>query len=119
MDYAVLNAMPAESFLRPELFATSYDKADAYGFEQYAKGLSIAHEWDEVYISSNGTWGARKDKQEGVHGDMWMSVCTSHEGIGYHKNTADLLAGLLAGKAPVYVDRFTTAGSGIVSTQIK
>ncbi|MEU1880331.1 hypothetical protein ABZ470_23745 [Streptosporangium sp. NPDC020072] len=121
MDYETLNAMAPEEFLFPERFATRYDQEDDYAQQQYERGVRLSGEWDEIYIRHTGTWGARRGKQVSEafpdREPHWSSECTSYEGIGYHRSTADLLRGFLAGPAPVYVERRTE--NGIVKTQIK
>lgn len=118
MDYSILNSLAPAVFTYPEFFVTSYDKPDNYAAEQYAKGLEISQEYDEVYISAYGTWGARKGKRQGNRDVVsWNGTLNSYEGIGYHRGTADLLKGFLAGHAPVYVERWTD--SGIAATRIK
>lgn len=106
MDYATLNALPAEAFLDPSRFVTDFDARnqarDGYGDKQYAEGLKVSREAREVFISANGTWGA--DLKPTLPGSLGASL-TSYEGIGYHANTADLLRGFLAGPAPIKVYR--------------
>lgn len=95
MDYDTLNAMAPETFLKPENFVTTWDRAD-YGNEQFASGLKTSREAKTIYINASGTWGA----------DMLSGAALSaYEGIGYHANTADLLRGFLAGPAPIVVYR--------------
>lgn len=105
MDYATLNAMPAEAFLKPENFVTPYDAAnqarEGYGDKQYAEGLRVSREAVCVFINASGTWGATTKARPGCG----QGSLQAYEGIGYHANTADLLRGFLAGPAPVIVYR--------------
>lgn len=103
--YDELNALPPEAFLDPDRFATGYDDP-AYGKQQYAAGLKISQESESVHITAYGTWGAKD-----LDGNGSAISC---EGIGYHKNTADLLRGFLDGPAPLIVHRL-----GGVSKEIK
>jgi hypothetical protein len=111
-SYRELNAMPAESFLTPDLFVTENDGCPrpqrgraSFAAEQYAVGLDAAQTFEEVGISANGTWYASSSSGEGSNRSL-----TSYEGIGYHADTASLLAGLLAGRARFVVYRATPEG---------
>jgi hypothetical protein len=103
--YSVLNRMPAENFLKPELFTTDWDSQKG-GEEQYQKGLKIGRESRTVGIASTGTWYA--DGKDG-------SSTVSYEGIGYHAHTASLLKGFLDSGCRIVVDRYyPEAGPGKV-----
>lgn len=108
--YAELNAMSAESFLKPELFKTDWDRLPVpeYRKAQFEKGLKISNASKEVGVSASGTWWAVG--KDGSH-------TTSYEGIGYHSCTRELLEGLLAGTARFIVYRWTD--EGIKETCIK
>lgn len=110
-NYRVLNALPAEAFLRPEDFVTGYDvhlRREGYDRKQYEKGLNYSRQAASVIISINCTWAA--NLRDG-------SSVASYEGIGYHACTADLLRGFLDGPARVVVYRWT--GKEVRETVIK
>ena len=100
-SYKVLNALPAEAFLDPEAFVTSWEgeKDTAYKAKQRKAALDASARAYEtggsVYVLENGTWGAS--------GSGWC--LTTYEGIGYHAGTAEVLRGLLEGPAAFYVYR--------------
>lgn len=109
-SYPILNALPPEAFLKPEDFVTGFDARNPDRAKaQYETGLLVANRSRRVGITAGGTWFA-----DGLDG----SFTTSCEGIGYHSNTADLLRGLLAGKAEFVVHRYT-AQNHTTSTIIK
>lgn len=83
----------AEDFLMPMNFITGFDKP---GNKQYETGKKIADEATTIFISETGSWSAKMPDGSSVQ---------SYERIGYHKDTADLLRGFLAGTAAVIVAR--------------
>lgn len=115
--YAILNRMPAEAFLNPDNFITGFDTKPIsgstatrkiYAENQYQKGRDIGKSAIEAGVSASGTWWAKT--KEGA-------FISSHEGIGYHANTADLWRGFLDSECRIVIHRLTN--EGIISTVIK
>jgi len=117
-SYGVLNLLPPEAFLLWEDFRTDFDvPGDEISQRQYAKGLEIGRKskmcgprlmgekgQGSVYIRSNGTWAA--DIPPTMPNGTMAGFCSSYEGIGYHRATADLLHGFLDSGARVVVSRW-------------
>ena len=98
-NYVVLQKLPAKAYLAWHNFTTPFDDNDDYASGQYAKGLQIGRDSRRVGISANGTWFAvGKDN----------TVTSSHEGIGYHRSTANLLKGFLDSGCEFIVYRYGT-----------
>lgn len=101
--YNILNKLPAETFLDPTKFTTSYDTAEGSS-KQYQKGLDVGRNATTIHIESTGVWSASmKDR----------SSLQSYEGIGYHANTGALLAGFLDSGARIVVSRWDGSGKEI------
>lgn len=104
MDYATIQALPAEAYLNPETFRTMFDGIPSNVAERdarYADALKVSTEAAEVSISVRGTWSASM---------LDGSSLQSYEGIGYHANTAAVLQGFLDGPAALVVYRLTPDG---------
>ena len=101
---AVLDLQP-EDYLHPEKFVTPYD-GTAYATQQYAKGLEIGENYQQVHIATNGVWGASKPNES----------VSSYEIIGYHSCTADLLQGFIDSRCTLIVHRWD--GNKIKATVI-
>lgn len=100
-SYAVLRALPAAAYLAWEDFGTHYDTINpGRAGEQYAAGLKLSREAEEISVCCDGTWAALL---------LSGAVATSCEGIGYHAHTDSLLRGFLDGPAPVVVYRFESS----------
>lgn len=99
MTYEQLAKLPADAYLKPEMFRTMFD-GEAGGAVQFQRGLDVANRFDQVFISCSSVWSAHKDNGEAGCEDL-----SSYEGIGYHSNTASLLRGFLAGNAELIVYR--------------
>lgn len=97
MSYKDLEKKLATDYLNPENFKTGFDKDDDYAMEQYKKGLEIGSEMGYILISDRSVWLAGNSKTTGV--------ISSSEGIGYHKNTKELLKGFIDSGATITVNR--------------
>ncbi|MEV0471019.1 hypothetical protein [Streptomyces prunicolor] len=116
--YSVLNALPAEDFLKPENFVTEFDARNPdYAEEQYRKGLELSEEYGRIVIRAGGTWAAEDGPVDPVTRARTIGAY-SYEGIGYHGNTAALLRGFLDGPAPIDVERRQEDYS-VITTRIK
>jgi hypothetical protein len=96
LPYSLLTSLPPRTFLHPRMFITGFDTPESDN-EQYEKGLEIGRESEYVGIAKNGTWYSKP---------LRGGVCTSYEGIGYHRSTAALLKGFLDSGTEVYVSRY-------------
>ncbi len=105
-SYTELEALEPEAYLNPDNFKTGWDNNNpARQKQQYDKGLEVGAESEVVFISCNGTWGARgKDN----------SHTTSYEGIGYHSNTDALLRGFLDSGCKIVVYRYNKRGPTVI-----
>lgn len=124
-SYAELSALPAEAYLDPTRFITSYpldrvffrtgaaegDEAEKRWIKQYKKGASYGKD-DDVFLSEKGVWSV----SHGPHGKG--GVTTSYEGIGYHAATAPLLQGFLDSGASVFVRRGSPWDDNMTVTRI-
>lgn len=109
--YRELNDLKPETFLDWEAFDCPLDalgEGKGIDKEKYQKGLDIGHRSRYVFISCNGTWGAR-----GKDG----SQTTSYEGIGYHSCTRWLLKGFLDSGVPFKVYRSGPRETWIVGSE--
>lgn len=97
MNYKELEKKPAIDYLDPENFKTGFDKNDEHAENQYKKGLEIGSEMGYILISDRSVWLAGDSSKTGV--------ISSSEGIGYHKNTKDLLRGFIDSGATIVVNR--------------
>ena len=116
--YEELNALPPSAFLNWENFGTPFDvPGDDYAQKQYAKGLEIGRKskmcgprlfgergQGAVYIRADGTWAA--DTPPTFSSGTMAGFCSSYEGIGYHRATADLLHGFIDSGARIVVSRW-------------
>lgn len=116
--YEELDALPPSAFLDWENFRTGFDvPGDAISQQQYAKGLEIGRKsklcgprlmgekgQGSVYIRANSTWAA--DIPPTMPSGTMAGFCSSYEGIGYHRATADLLHGFLDSGARIVVSRW-------------
>jgi len=109
--YSELNALAPTEFLNWEQFGTAFDAMEsnvARQDDKYQKGLEVGQRSTYVFISGNGTWGAR-----GRDG----SQTTSYEGIGYHAGTAHFWRGVLDSGVPICIYRSVPYNSGKPSSQ--
>lgn len=107
MDYFELEALKAEDYLNPDLFVTNFDSQpvtsvnmtkEQFAEKQYQDGIKIGKEYGEILINDRSVWSAIS-----IHGG---GVLSSSEGIGYHRNTKELLKGFIDSGAKIKVARF-------------
>jgi hypothetical protein len=117
-----LCALEPDAFLNPENFVTAFDSLPVqnmstaeYIQKQYENGKKYATEYKTVGICANGTWFAFGKHAKGYE----LSSVTSYEVIGYHRNTKELLQGLLDGTAEVVVCRHNTKTDELFGKTIK
>ncbi len=106
-----LAAMPADSFLDPELFRTGSRLDTVPNVRETAKyrqTLADCTQWREIHIATNNVWSAH---------NVDNGHTQSYEKLGYHANTAALLAAFLDSGIPVYVHRDT--GKEVTKTRIR
>ena len=101
--YNILNKLPAETFLDPTKFTTSYDTAEG-GERAYNDAMAVGQRATTIHIESTGVWSA--SMKDG-------SSLQSYQGIGYHANTAALLKGFLDSGARIVVSRWDGSGKEI------
>ena len=109
--YDEMSKLPASAFLDWQNFDTDMDHLpkDDYAGKQYEKGLRVGREYGEVHISTSSVWSAIG---RGATGGVF-----SHEGIGYHSCTKELLHGFIDSGARIIVHRWTDTGIADVEIQ--
>lgn len=81
---------PVKSIAYLGQFATPVDAADDdYASAQYWKGRDLGATFREFHIAADGTWAATGAK-DGKGGTLF-----SCERLGHHRNTVDLMRGVL------------------------
>jgi len=98
--YSVLEKLPAEDYLNPDNFRTSFDKlhSPAREAEKHQEGYNLGKSAVEVHIGVNSVWGAKLRNG---------GSASSYEGIGYHALTHALLRGILDSKCKLVVHRWS------------
>jgi hypothetical protein len=91
----LLRNLPAAAFCYPRLFSTSYDN-HTQEVENYEYGLDLGKRCHYVTVAVNNVWSAYT---------TGFCTITSSEKIGYHGNTAALLAGFIASGCEIRVYR--------------
>lgn len=100
--YKELSELPAESYLNPDNFVTEFDTKmpnEEYAKKQYEDGLAIGKEYGAIFINYKSVWSAA------MLGSGLTNSLSSSEGIGYHRNTKELLQGFIDSKAEITVAR--------------
>lgn len=105
MRYDELEALPAERYLDSSFFKTKFD--DMFNDngnnakDQYETGFATGMEFGLIEISDRSVWSARD-----IDGGSLKGSLISNEGIGYHRNTKDLLQGFIDSGAKIVIKRF-------------
>lgn len=105
LPYGVLDRLPPEAFLCPDLFFTDWDARPGQSNETYLEeydrrfrdGLTLGRDSKRVSIAVNSTWSSAPKSGGQV---------TSYEGIGHHRSTQAFWAGVLASGVEVVVYRW-------------
>lgn len=117
MEYSDLEKLKAEAYLNPENFVTKFDTLNAssekataaeWAIKRYEDGLAIGKEWGIINITNRSIWQATTTEGGSL---------TSSEGIGYHRNTKELLQGFIDSGAEINVKRFD--GQYFTTTRIQ
>lgn len=101
--YKELSELPAESYLNPDNFITEFDTGmpnEEYAKKKYEEGLAIGKEYGAIFINDRSVWSAA------MLGSGLTHSLSSSEGIGYHRNTKELLQGFIDSKAEITVTRY-------------
>jgi hypothetical protein len=129
MEYEELENLPPEAYLDPKNFVSDYDHIEVkskkhpnmtFAQEQYLKGLEYGKDFKIIHINPRSVWNAGAFNSEDKipdHIEYNKSVLCSSEGIGYHRDTSEVLRGFLDSGAKIVVHRYTE--QGIKATVIK
>jgi hypothetical protein len=95
--------LPASAFIDPTNFTTSYDLIKPKrNKEQYEAGLAIGRASHTIYINRHSSWASFA-----LRNASHQLATFSHERIGTHANTSELLRGFLDSPAAILVRRET------------